>query len=134
MENKTNHICIIDDDPLFRFSSKKMIEIGSCSNTCFLIFENGLEAYSYFVEALKTNSKLPNLILLDINMPVMDGWEFLEKITLLENSKNLKITVVSSSSGSDDILKAKNYAIVNDYITKPFNMAKIKRILSKLKN
>lgn len=127
MEQKFNLLCIIDDDQLFRFGTKKLFQLKKYCND-FLIFKNGKEAYEYFSVALEENLPLPEVILLDINMPVMNGWQFLDSIVKVENANRLQILIVSSSVDYSDIQKAYNHPLVKEYITKPIDLKKLKKI------
>ena len=127
MEQKFNLLCIIDDDQLFRFGTKKLFQLKKYCND-FLIFKNGQEAYEYFRVALEKNLALPEVILLDINMPVMNGWQFLDSIVKVKNAKRLQILIVSSSVDHSDIQKAYNHPLVKEYITKPIDLKKLKKI------
>ena len=94
-------------------------------------FESATEALEVIKEMLNTSdSKLPQLILLDINMPVMDGWEFLDIFDQLpENkTKDCKIIMHTSSIDPRDIEKAKTYKAVVDYMTKPLNLQSLSKI------
>jgi CheY-like chemotaxis protein len=66
--------CIIDDDEVYVMGIKRMLAKTNLSDT-ILVFENGLKALNYISDSTNT---MPDTILLDINMPVMDGWQFLE--------------------------------------------------------
>ena len=79
---------------------------------------NGQEA----LELLKTSDTHPDFIFLDLNMPIMDGFEFLEEITT-KHHINSKVVVVSSSYREDDIKRSTSYPIVCDYIAKPINIS-----------
>jgi len=70
---------------------------------------------------------LPDYILLDINMPIMNGWEFLDEYTRLniDPSGKSKVFIISSSVFSNDINKARSYPLVKDFISKPLNVDKI---------
>lgn len=125
-------ICIIDDDPIFRFGTKKMMETVHLPLD-FLIYKNGKEAFDDLLPKLKLDSNLPDVILLDLNMPIMDGWQFLDELVKIPNSERIPIYIVSSSVDSRDIDKAKSYTIINDYIVKPFSISKIQDLLEELR-
>jgi CheY-like chemotaxis protein len=74
---------------------------------------------------------LPNYILLDINMPIMNGWEFLDeyKHQNIDPSGKSKIFIISSSVFSNDISKARSYPLVRNFISKPLSIEKIKEML-----
>jgi CheY-like chemotaxis protein len=78
----------------------------------------------------KDPAKLPDYILLDINMPIMNGWEFLDeyKRLNLDPLGKSKIFIISSSVFSNDINKARSYPLVKDFISKPLNVEKIKEL------
>lgn len=122
--------CIIDDDQVYVFGVKKMIMFYDfCKDV--LTFKNGEEALSYLHPRVENDDVLPEVIMLDINMPVMDGWEFLDAFTRIKPANAAKVTiyVISSSIKQDDIDKAKNYSAVTDYIVKPVNFENLKQIL-----
>ena len=133
MGNRIEMACIIDDDTIYVNLVKRIIEARKlCKN--LLIFENGKEALTYF-EAILSNmnvERIPQIIFLDLNMPVMDGWEFLEKFISIKNklSKVITLYVVSSSINPLDIEKAKNIAGVKDYLVKPVNIKELESIFS----
>lgn len=125
--SRINTICIVDDDPIYIKGVKKLIEMGDyCDN--FLIFSNGQEAWDYYSKALKENATLPNVTLIDINMPVLDGWELLELLEDSDKTNECVIYVVSSSIDPIDIDKAKSYSFVKDYVSKPLTLNKIKAL------
>jgi CheY-like chemotaxis protein len=82
------------------------------------------------IYSVKTLQKLPDYILLDINMPIMNGWEFLDeyKRLNLDPLGKSKIYIISSSVFSNDINKARSYPLVKDFISKPLNVEKIKEL------
>lgn len=77
------------------------------------------------------NEDIPQIIFLDLNMPVMDGWEFLNEFSKIKNQirKKIDLYVVSSSIDSRDIERAKSIDIVSDYLTKPIKLNDFERIL-----
>lgn len=132
MSSHINLGCIIDDDNMYINLLKKIIELKKlCKN--LLIFGNGKEALDYF-KALVPNlkEKMPEIIFLDINMPVMDGWEFLEEFVKIENTLKSKITIymVSSSIDPKDYEKAKSFSSVTDYLIKPIEISKVEEIFT----
>ena len=123
-------IFLIDDDALVNFLNQEIIK-DSHPDKKVRSFESATEALEVIKEMLNTSdSKLPQLILLDINMPVMDGWEFLDIFDQLpENkTKDCKIIMHTSSIDPRDIEKAKKYKAVVDYMTKPLNLQSLSKI------
>lgn len=125
---KINVACIIDDDPIFVFATKRMMEL---TNFCtdFLVYENGENALNG-LKSLIENDNIPDLILLDLNMPVMDGWEFLDEFTKIQHDKHITIFIVSSSIDPADRLRAKEYDEVGNYLIKPIDQDDLAEILS----
>ena len=130
---KINTICIIDDDPIFRYGTKKMMETVQFSLN-FLVYKNGKEAFDNLLPQLQLKTDLPDVILLDLNMPLMDGWQFLDELAKIPVAKQIPIYIVSSSVDSRDIKKAKNYEMFNKYIVKPFSISKIQELMEELEN
>ena len=127
---KIDVACIIDDDSIFVFSVKKMIEVNNlCKN--LLVFSNGEEALKYFTPIITLSDALPDVILLDINMPVLDGWGFLDEFIKLKPKikKQITIYMVSSSIHANDLQQAKSYSEVTDYIVKPVKLDDLKKIM-----
>ncbi len=126
---KIDLACIIDDDPIFIFGIKKVMQLAdACSN--FLIYRNGKEALDALTSLISANEELPDIILLDLNMPILDGWQFLERFVKVPVSKKILVYIVSSSVDPKDVLRAKSYEIVSNYIVKPITMDKLIDALS----
>lgn len=126
-------ICIIDDDPICVFGIRKMIEQVNFFND-IKVYSNGLEAIQDFKKKLDENFILPSTIFLDLNMPIMDGWDFLEdfKKIPLEDRKNVRIHIVSSSVDSRDFTRANGYKEVNNFFTKPITKENIDRVVEEI--
>ncbi|SEG44834.1 response regulator [Flavobacterium urumqiense] len=121
MRKKT--IWVIDDDIIYQIIVNKIIEKSEMFSS-ISSFKNGKEALDAVTNSFNDNETLPDIILLDINMPIMDGWEFMEGMTLLKPSitKQIIVYVVSSSIAAEDKNKAKTYPDILGYLSKPVNI------------
>jgi CheY-like chemotaxis protein len=120
-------VLLVDDDEINNFISIKLIK-KALLNTEIMACLNGKFAIDQLVEIQRKDpAKLPDYILLDINMPIMNGWEFLDEYKRLniDPSGKTKIFIISSSVFSNDINKARSYPLVKDFISKPLNVDKI---------
>ena len=122
-------ILIIDDSPAFNHLTKLTIERAGlqCNIT---EMSNGQRALSYLDET----EKCPDVILLDINMPVMDGFEFLEEYLKIRKCNDLsRIYMLTSSSQDVDRIKVRSFGIVRDYFEKPLSKDNLVRIVNDLR-
>lgn len=123
--------CIIDDDDMYVNLITRIIDAKKLSKN-LLIFDNGKKALDYFVSALKTLEKreIPQVILLDLNMPVMDGWQFLTELGKhkFENLNDTTIYIVSSSINPADIERSKAIEKVTDFLIKPVNFEQLEKV------
>lgn len=130
-------IICIDDDPIALLLSKLVISKSKFkSETTTLI--NGVDALNYLSilneENINKAKKETLLILLDLNMPVIDGWELLEELSTkkFENIE-LKIILLTSSIDPADIQKSKSFKMVIDFHPKPLTVEILNSIVVKLK-
>jgi CheY-like chemotaxis protein len=117
-------IWVVDDDVIYQTIVKKLIQKSECFSAYSNLI-NGQVALTALYNTLETNNEnLPDIILLDINMPVMDGWEFMEEFKTIKSkiSKKINIYIVSSSIAIDDKNKAKTYIDIIDFIPKPITV------------
>lgn len=126
-------VCIIDDDEIYQFTAKRTLAMTDMASK-ILMFNDGEEAIDFLTENIHNLEELPDIIFLDLNMPVMDGWDFIEEYTTLKPklNKNIILYVVSSSVYDEDIKRAKSISEVTDYIVKPISIDQYKVILTEL--
>ncbi|MBI1266134.1 MAG: response regulator [Cryomorphaceae bacterium] len=128
---RINKACIIDDDSIFLFGAKRMIESTSFCDE-LLVYRNGREALDSLNAMAKEEIELPSVIFLDINMPVLDGWQFLEEFEKIMNEKIINIFILSSSIDPQDLKKAELFESIREFIHKPIrysDLAKVKEMV-----
>ncbi|PST85251.1 response regulator [Pedobacter yulinensis] len=125
------NLLVIDDDDINIFIIKKIVE-KTGYDVDMASQANGKLAIDYLQEMLDTNGPFPDLILIDINMPVLNGWEFIEAYEKMNVDKNPHMYLLSSSVYENDIEKAKTYAIVNGFISKPLAIERLKELFDAL--
>lgn len=124
---------LVDDDKIFVFLTKKIVE-DTGIDTDIHVFTDGQETIDYLKSIIDKPEFLPDLICLDLSMPVMDGWEFLNEYMqmLPQIHKKIPIYLVSSSISPHDIERAKSVGVVSDFIIKPIDKEKIKEVLKNI--
>ena len=126
-------VCIIDDDKVYTFGVKKIIKSYLPDNDV-MSFENGKEALEGMKELQDNGNELPDLILLDIEMPEMNGWDFLSKFDEIraKSDKEIDIFVISSrvDKNTEDVYKVEWDEKVSDFIKKPVQVNMLKKLLS----
>lgn len=126
--SKFNLTYIVDDDPIFVIVLKKLLaKMNICKEIKNL--KNGLEAITHLNIVDKDKEEFPDVIFLDLNMPVLDGWQFLEELEKTSYKDKLNIYVVSSTIDSREILKCENYDSVRNFISKPTNSDDLNKAL-----
>ncbi|UFH34728.1 response regulator [Flavobacterium acetivorans] len=116
-------VWVIDDDPIYQIIANKVIQKSEMFSEAES-FKNGKTAIDALNGQIKNTESLPDLILLDINMPIMDGWEFMEKMTTIKPliNKQILIYIVSSSIAQEDKTMAKNHPDILGYLSKPLSI------------
>jgi CheY-like chemotaxis protein len=122
-------IFIVDDDKVYKFIVKKIIEINGLADYV-LTFSDGEKAYNYIKENKGKLDLLPDIILLDINMPIMDGFLFIEEYVKLKHeiNKEIAIYMVTSSVDPIDLERSKKYTDIKGFITKPISAEVLEKI------
>jgi CheY-like chemotaxis protein len=128
---KKKIIWVIDDDIIYQTIIHKLIKKAGVFSA-HSSFMNGKEAINTLKNTLGENDFLPDIILLDINMPVMDGWEFMEEIKMIKAkiNKQIIIYIVSSSIALEDKNKSKTFPDIFGYIPKPISANDLIAIVS----
>ncbi len=122
-------IAIVDDDYIYQYTTKKIITAINFVKTVFT-FSDGKAAYEYLLANRSDPALLPDVILLDLNMPGMNGFEFLQEFLNIKSSlsKSIDIYVVSSSIDPREVTRVKNIPAVVDFIPKPITVEQLKKI------
>ncbi len=119
---------IIDDDEIIVYLTDKIIKEGQfCEKS--ETFNNGQLAIDRIKQAITNNEDLPDVMLIDINMPVMDGWEFLDELVKLPLEKAIPLFIFTSSINPADREKSFTYPSIKGYIQKPLTILKLDKIL-----
>jgi CheY-like chemotaxis protein len=128
---KIRSIGVIDDDPITVFGIKKMLNFLDVSET-IKTYANGKEAIDDIKNMLDNNEDVPEVIFLDINMPIMDGWQFLEEFITLPLPYRIRINILTSSIDPADHqnwlhYKEKTHHLI-EYRNKPIRKNEMKEI------
>lgn len=130
---KIDTACIIDDDPIFIYGTRKIMELTSfCEH--FMIYQNGKEAFDGLKSIMELQQQMPDVIFLDLNMPIWDGWQFLDEFTKIPPVQPILIYIVTSSINPQDIERAKTYSRVNNYFIKPITTSNLQSVLQTISN
>lgn len=127
LDNKIN-LLVIDDDDINIFIIKKIVEkTGLAIN--MISKANGQQAIDFIKETLTNSEEFPHLMLIDINMPIMNGWEFVEAYQMLNVQQSVDMYILSSSVYENDIEKTKSYSSVKGFISKPLSIERLKELV-----
>ena len=111
-------ICVVDDDPIFHYVCKVNFSLLS-KNLEFITFFDGRPAYDYFIARSEQGKSLPDVLLVDINMPIMNGWELVDHLSNKQLLQATKLYIVSSSVSPEDSFRSLSKKEVTSYVTKP---------------
>jgi CheY-like chemotaxis protein len=127
-------IFLIDDDPIYVLLTRKIIS-NVTSDYEISEFGDGQLALDRLIDLSQGNAHLPDIIFLDLSMPVMDGWEFLAEYSLLKESlkKEIRLYIVSSSISPREVERSTEYHEVVDFLIKPLEKETIAGIMQNIK-
>lgn len=130
MKNKVNCILLIDDDEPTNYLHQILLEDMNIADE-IIAMQNAEEALEFLKSKDEGEYPQPDLIFLDINMPVMNGWEFLEEYNKLPESQKGKhvMIMLTTSVNPDDKQKANHDGIVQEFINKPLEEGVVRHIL-----
>jgi len=134
MGDKLKCILLIDDDEPTNFLNKLILEEMNCAEQ-IQITKSGREAINFLTaDYHEKNNKdllMPDLVFLDINMPAMDGWEFLDLFTVINRARKRKVVIImlTTSLNPDDETRSKTLAQVSGYKRKPLSREMVEEIL-----
>lgn len=127
---KLDTILLIDDDPATNFLHKFVLQKENCAEN-IVTLQSAEEALENIKEAIKSGFHYPELIFLDINMPRMNGWEFIEEYNKISKQNKLSKIVVMLTTSLDpkDREKAESIKDINQFLSKPLTPEKIHQVL-----
>lgn len=134
MSEKIGNLWIIDDDPMASFYIKRLAELGELADI-ITIYDKARGAAEYLLQHKESLEHLPDVILLDIYMPDMDAWAFIQEFSSIKDqlAKTIDIYIISSSGHLKDINRAKSIPEVKAYIQKPVTKEKLRDMVAGLK-
>ncbi|MEL7340386.1 MAG: response regulator [Bacteroidota bacterium] len=125
---RTCTIALIDDDPVYQLILARLLQ--NCEDRCRMqYYSNGPEAIAQLSQQSTDPASSPDVVLLDLNLPMMHGWEVLDEIEQLDFAVRPKVYILSSSIDPTDKLKAKKHPAVAGFLAKPLYLEDIKDLL-----
>jgi CheY-like chemotaxis protein len=126
---KLNSILLVEDDEATNFMNQMVIKKLDCANHVQVAW-NGADALDYIKQCDSSTRIYPELILLDINMPGLNGWEFIDEYCKLKETADIVVVMLSTSQNPDDRKRADNNPAIAGFRSKPLTPALMEDILS----
>ena len=135
MKQKLNCVLVIDDDEPTNFFTRMILEESGCTDH-IKVMQSGQEALDYLAKSEQAGCDAsrypsPDLIFLDINMPAMDGWEFLVEYRNLNVTDKIIVVMLTTSLFPEDKLKAEGMPEISGFENKPLTAEKLHKVLEK---
>jgi len=129
MKKKIRNILLIDDSQADNFISSRIINKAAVAETITTTY-GAREALDYLTKSINGQFPKPEIIFLDINMPDMSGWDFLEEYKLLDEAQKAGVVVcmLTTSKANNDRTKAAEYEEITEYSSKPLTVEKLMSI------
>lgn len=127
---KLKTILLVDDYEADNFIHQLVIDRYGCAETVDSV-ENGKQAMDYLTACVEEGRPLPDMIFLDINMPIMDGWEFLDAATAagMLSEKCIVVAMLTTSRNPDDTQRAEQLGVAKTYVNKPLTRSILHKLL-----
>ena len=129
---KFTNVLLIEDDPITIMVCDRIMKMTGFAEQV-QSKENGQEAIKYIQSIIEDQTTFPEIIFLDINMPVMNGWEFIEAYEALGIEHKVDMYILSSSVYENDIEKTKGYKAVKGFISKPLSMERLTELVNAIR-
>lgn len=128
---RINHLCLVEDNEITVLLTKKILEKTGRVGTV-TVYGNGKDAFENLKKRLDSGEKMPELILLDLMMPVWDGWMFLKHFRELDVRDPVAIYIYTSSISKSDYERAEAYGLRDRYLSKPVGVDMFHSLLDAL--
>jgi CheY-like chemotaxis protein len=130
MKKKISLVLLIDDSEFDNLFHERVIRKSELVEKV-VVKTSGIAALEYLKENLKEERNSPDIIFLDINMPGMNGWEFIEQYQKLKEESKSKVVLVmlATSDNENDIIKSKGYSAISDYKIKPLSQPILEEVI-----
>ena len=127
---KFTNVLLVEDDPITIMVCDRIIKMSAFAENVTSC-ENGKKAIDFLNNQTAASSYIPDIIFLDINMPVMNGWDFLEEFEKIHHTYKAtpRVYILSSTVDPEDYKKAKSYSSVEDFISKPLSKEFLDKIV-----
>ena len=127
--SNTPLVWIIDDDDISKYVMKRNLRQLSVTNV--IEFPDSVQPLKILSDNFESTNELPDIILLDLNMPILNGFQFMEEFKVANEKikKDIQIYMLTSSLSSEDVDRAKSFPEISEYFIKPITLRNLSRIV-----